>query len=200
MGDREGLKVCLSKAISAHWRGFVGAVLSYKEEVVKAMRLLVQEPRVVVLGQGVCFPCAVGLSESLECFPADRKIELPIMEDCQLGMCIGLSLQGFIPLAVYPRIDFLLLAMGQLCLHLDKFKAMSHGQWAPKVLIRTSIGSKYPLDAGPQHTGDYTEALCYLLPNTDVVKLELAEDIVPAYQKALASPRSAVLVELSGKR
>lgn len=173
----------------------MGKLLSYREEIIRAMELLARDPRVVVLGQGVRYPCAVGLLDTLECFPESRRIELPIMEDCQMGMCLGLFFEGFIPLSVYSRMDFLILSLGQLCLHLDKWEAMSHGRWQPQVIIRTSIGPKRPLDGGPQHTGDYTQALRLMLPSIDVVRLWAADAILPAYRRALEGPRPTILVE-----
>jgi len=173
--------------------------MSYRDEIIKAMELLAQDERVIVIGQGVRFSCAVGLIETLECFEPSHRIEFPVAEDMQLGVALGLSLTGYLPLCVYPRMDFLVLAFNQLVNHLDKFEAMSRGDFRPKVIIRTAIGARSPLDAGPQHTQDYTEALRHLLTNVDVVKLEEAEQIVPAYKRAYHSERSTILVEISEK-
>ena len=41
--------------------------------------------------------------------------------------------------------------------HLDKIQYMSQKQFRPKVIIRTSVGSKKPLDGGVQHTQNYTK-------------------------------------------
>ena len=37
-----------------------------------------------------------------------------------MGMAIGLSLSGFIPVCCYPRFDFFILALNQAVNHLDK--------------------------------------------------------------------------------
>ena len=71
-----------------------------------------------------------------------KKIELPVFEDTQMGMSIGLALNGFVPITCYPRFDFLVVAFNQLVNHLDKIKFMSEKQFNPKIIIRTSIGSK----------------------------------------------------------
>jgi len=39
--------------------------MSYRDEIIKAMELLAQDERIIVLGQGVAYPCAVGLIETL---------------------------------------------------------------------------------------------------------------------------------------
>ena len=45
-------------------------------------------------------------------------------------------------------------------------------------------GAKVPLNGGPQHTQDHTEAFKSLLSYVDVVLLESKKQIMPAYQKA----------------
>ena len=64
--------------------------------------------------------------------PSKKKIETPVFEDAQMGMSIGLSLEGFIPITCFPRFDFLILAMNQLVNHLDKIRFMSRGEMRPK--------------------------------------------------------------------
>jgi len=170
--------------------------VSYRQEIIKAMQMLAEDERVVCIGQNVIYSGAIDINKTVECFPDNRKIEVPIFENTHIGICTGLSLCGFIPLCIIPRMDFLIIAADQLVNHLDKIELISSGRFKPKVVIRTSIGAKYPLDAGPQHTQDHTEALKLLLTNIDMIKLEKVEDIVPAYQRALESERSTILIEL----
>ena len=61
---------------------------------------------------------------------------------------------------------------------------MSRGMMKPRVIIRTSIGAKTPLDGGVQHTQDHTEAFRHLLTNINVVLLNEPVDIFPAFQLA----------------
>ena len=63
----------------------------------------------------------------------------------QLGITNGLALNNFIPVSIFPRWNFLLLAANQLINHLDKLSVMSQGKFKTKVIIRTSIGSQRPL-------------------------------------------------------
>ena len=88
-----------------------------------------------------------------------------------MGISIGMALNGYVPISCYPRFDFLILAMNQLVNHLDKIRKMSGGEMRPKVIIRTSIGSKIPLDGGPQHTQDYTKIFKQILTEVKVVYL-----------------------------
>lgn len=168
--------------------------MGYRDEIVKTMTLLGQDRRVIFLGQSIRYP-GHAMFGTLVNVPMPKRIELPIFEDIQMGMSIGLSLEGYIPISIYPRMDFLIIATNQLVNHLDKIEGMSRGH-KPKVIIRTMVGSKVPLDGGPQHTQDHYEALKLMLTNIDVVKLIKAEEIVPAYRKALESERSTILIEM----
>lgn len=171
----------------------------YKAEITKAMTLLGEDPRTIFIGQSVVYPGPIDIAETLDGVPKQKKLEFPVAEDLQLGVSIGLSLQGFLPVSIFPRFDFLIIATNALVNHLDKIEEMSAGRFRPKVIIRTCVGSKNPLNPGPQHCQDHTDALKALLTNVDIVKLETAEDIVPAYKRALESERSTIMIELAEK-
>lgn len=170
--------------------------MKYRDEIIKAMNMLGEDPRTIFLGQNVVYSGATTVHQTLEGIPDEKKIEMPVAEELQMGMSIGLALEGFIPVSIYPRMDFLILALNQLVNHLDKIEEMSAGRFRPKVIIRTGIGGKTPLNPGPQHIQDHTIALRRLLTNIEVVKLEIAKEIVPAYAAALQSKRSTILVEV----
>ena len=170
--------------------------MTYKDEVIKAMELLSKDGRVLFLGQSVTFPGSV-VYGTLGTIDNSKKIELPIMEEVQAGMAIGLSLKGHIPVSIYSRIDFMWRAADQLVNHLDKIEEMSEGKFKPKVIVRTLVGSKTPFYPGLQHCSDYTDVFKLLFKNIDVVKLEKKEDIVPAYENALKSSKSTILIAIS---
>jgi len=148
------------------------------------MEFLAEDPKVLFLGQSVSYS-GNSIYNTLKTIPDDRKIETPVFEETQMGMSIGLALEGFITVTCYPRFDFLLCAANQLVNHLDKMQEMTRGTFRPRVIVRTSIGAKVPLNGGVQHTQDHTDAFKLLLENMDVVKLEDKNDIFPAYKKAL---------------
>ncbi len=112
-------------------------------------------------------------------------------EDMQLGMSIGLSLGGKLPICVFPRVNFLLCAMNQLVNHLDKIERYSDGQYKPKVIIRVCVGSEKPLYPGLQHTGDYP----LFLETIPIIRLKDKSQIFPAYQRAYESNTSTLLIE-----
>lgn len=166
--------------------------MGFSEAVNAAMLMLAADERTVFVGQSVRYDGAT-MYHTLKGVPMEKRLEMPVIEDFQLGFCLGLSLRGKLPICIYPRFDFLLLAMNQLVLHLDRFCEM--GDFRPKVIVRTRVGPKAPLNAGPQHCNDYTQALSLMLRNVRVVKLTEAPDVVPAYQRALYAAESTLLIE-----
>ncbi len=169
--------------------------MNYKDELCKAMKMLGKHPDTIFIGQNMIYG-GTSMFYTLEDVPESKKIELPVCEEVQMGMSVGMALEGLIPISVYPRMDFLILAMNQLVNHLDKCEVMSDGQFKPKVIIRTAVGSSQPLMPGPQHCQDHTEAIRKMVKYINIVKLTKPEDIVPAYKEALASDRSTILVEI----
>lgn len=170
--------------------------MRYSTELCHAMNYLAEDNRTVFLGQAVAVP-GTAMTTTLVDIPDHKKIELPVAEEMQMGMSIGLALAGYIPVTFYPRWNFLLLAVNQLVGHLDKLPTISNGGYQPKVIIRTSIGSERPLYPQAQHVGDFTDAFRLMLTTVEVIRLDKPEDIFPAYQKALerTDGRSTVLVE-----
>lgn len=169
--------------------------MTYKDELTKAMEMLAEDERVLFLGQTVSYTGSA-MYKTLEKIADSKKIELPIIEDAQMGMSIGLSLLGYIPVSVFPRFDFLLCATNQLVNHLDKVEEMSNYQFKPKVIVRTAVGSTKPLYPGLQHCSDYTEMFKAGLKNVDVIKLENSKEIISSYKNALNSDRSSLLIEV----
>lgn len=167
----------------------------YRAALKKSMEMLAEDSRTIFLGQTVGFPGSRFTYGTLEDIPAEKRIELPIMEDTQMGISIGMALAGYIPVSVYPRMDFLTLATNQLVNHLDKMQEMSKGQYDPKVIVRAVVGSRSPIYPGPQHCQDHTIAFDSMLERIRVVRLTEADQIVPAYEKALKDRGSTVLVD-----
>jgi len=157
--------------------------LEYKNEIIRSMEWLAKKDDTIFLGQAVKYS-GNAMYNTTKTVPEGKLVELPVFEDVQMGMSMGMALEGFVPITSYPRFDFLICASNQLVNHLDKITIMSEGQFQPRVIIRTSIGSRIPLDAGEQHTQDHTQAYRSLLKRVDVVILEESDDIFPAFKHA----------------
>lgn len=123
-------------------------LMKYKNELIKSMSFLSKKKNTIFLGQSVSYS-GNAMYNTLINVPSKKKIELPVFEDVQMGISIGMALNGYVPITCFPRFDFLICAMNQLVNHLDKIREMSRGELKPKIIIRTSIGSKVPLNGGP---------------------------------------------------
>lgn len=170
--------------------------MKYFEELSRAMEMLTQDKRTFFIGQAVACP-GTAMTTTLKNVAREKLLELPVAEEMQMGMSIGLALSGHIPVSIFPRWNFLLVGTNQLVNHLDKLSIMSNGGYQPKVIIRTGIGSVRPMHPQFQHIGDYTEAFRLMCPNVEIIRLEEPEDIFPAYKKALEREdgKSTILVE-----
>ncbi len=163
----------------------------FKQAVNDAMITLAEDERTVFVGQSVKYDGAA-IFDSLQGIQQYKRLEFPVVENLQLGYCTGLSLTGKIPICIYPRMDFMLLAMDQLVNHLDKLPLYG---WKPKVIIRTTVGQKQPLDAGPQHTQDHTRAFQLMLQNVRCTQVRTPNEVGDAYRRAMDFPGSSLIVE-----
>ena len=170
--------------------------MKYKEEIIRAMNWLAEKEDTVFLGQA-CKVSGHAISSTITEVPQEKRVELPVFEETQLGMSTGMALEGFVPITMYPRFDFFILSCNQLVNHLDKIREMSSKDMCPRVIIRVSVGSKHPINAGPQHTQDHTEAMRKMLSDVEVVQLLEPEDIFPAFKKAYEreDSKSTLLIE-----
>lgn len=168
----------------------------YKEELCKAMEWLGNKENTLFLGQAVKYK-GTAMTDTLTNVPTDKLLEAPVCEDMQLGISIGMSFNGTIPISIFPRWNFFLLATNQLINHLDKIPLMSDNPYKPKVIIRVGIGSERPLHPQHQHVGDYTDSFRLMSKNIEIIRLDEPEQIMESYQKAYerTDSKSTILVE-----
>ena len=76
------------------------------------------------------------MSNTLKNIDKKKLIELPVAEEMQMGMTIGMLMKGFVPVSIYPRWNFLLLSINQLVNHLDKLNEMTNNHYKSKAIIR----------------------------------------------------------------
>jgi len=173
--------------------------LKYFNELARAMTWLGEKENTVFLGQSVGIE-GTSMYGTLNGVLMDKRHEIPVIENTQMGMSIGMALDGkTVPISIFPRMDFLTCGMDQLCNHLDKIIDYSNGEYKPKVIIRVGIGSVRPLHPQAQHCNDYSDAFAMMLKNVEVIKLHEPDDIFPAYERAYLREdgKSTILVEFS---
>ena len=170
--------------------------MKYFDELKRAMDFLANHEKTIFIGQAVAYP-GTAMTNTLKDVPKQKLYEMPVTEEMQMGISTGLGIDGWVPINIYPRWNFLLLSVNQLVNHLDRLPHISNDGYKPKMIIRTGIGSERPLHPQHQHIGDFTEFFKNILENIEVIRLEEPKDIFPAYKKALnrKDGRQTLLVE-----
>jgi pyruvate/2-oxoglutarate/acetoin dehydrogenase E1 component len=160
------------------------------------MTWLGEQPNTMFLGQAVEY-AGTAMTNTLAEVDRSKLLEMPVNEDMQMGMTLGIALNGTVPISIYPRWNFLILAANQIVNHLDKIKLMSDGGYTPKVIIRTGIGSQRPLHPQHQHIADFTAGFRALCDYVDIIRLDEPNQIFEAYKYAYerTDNRPTILVE-----
>ena len=170
--------------------------MKYFDELKRTMEWLAAQPKTLFIGQTVAGPGTFMFS-TLKEISSEKTLEMPINESFQMQFTIGLALAGYVPISVYPRQNFLLLATGDMVNMLDKIPAISCNQILPRVMIRVAVGPDSPVHPGHQHVGNHAECFRRIFNWIEVVELNKPAEIFPAYKHALerADGRSTLLIE-----
>jgi pyruvate/2-oxoglutarate/acetoin dehydrogenase E1 component len=172
----------------------------YMDELTRSMEYLGKFDNTIFIGQSVEV-AGTAMRNTLLNVDKGKLVEMPVDEDFQMGLATGMAITGLIPISIFPRWNFLLLATNQIVNHLDKLKEITQSKNPGKVIIRTGIGSVIPLHPGPQHTGDFTEAFKLMCPHLNIVRLDTKEMIFSEYKLAYERTDgvSSILIEWSDK-
>ncbi len=170
--------------------------MKYFDELKRTMEWLAKHPKTMFVGQTVAGPGTFMFS-TLKDVAKSKTLELPINESFQMQFTIGLALAGYIPISVYPRQNFLLIATSDMVNMLDKIPAISSNELTPRIIIRVATGPYKPVHPGHQHVGNYAEGFRKMFSWIEVIELEEPEAIFPAYQHALEREdnKSTLLIE-----
>lgn len=164
----------------------------YKDALSNAMKLLGEKDDTIFIGQQIVY-AGNPMSTTLGDVSKEKMVELPVMEETQMGMSLGIAMTEKTVITFYPRWDFIICAANQLINHIDKYELMT-GKKA-NILIRLGKGSDKPLDPGHQHKGNYFEEFKSMCKNITFHNLEKWEDIEPAYELAYQTGGVHCLVE-----
>ena len=168
--------------------------MKYKDEIIRSMEWLSEKDNTIFFGQSVLYS-GNAIYNTLNTLPEEKRIELPVFEEIQIGMSTGMALEGLVPISCFPRFDFLLRCMDALVNHLDKMQNMTEETFKPKVIMRPSIGSTNPLNGGVQHTNNYTAPIIQMLHEVNVVLLHEPKQIFPEFENAYNTDCSTLLIE-----
>lgn len=164
----------------------------YKDALTNAMTEFAKLNDTIFIGQQIVY-AGNPMSTTLGEVPKEKMIEVPVMEETQMGMSLGLAIAGKRVITFYPRWDFIISASNQLINHLDKFQIMTDKK--VNVLIRLGKGSNKPLDPGCQHKNNYFEEFKSICKNIKFHDLKTPIDIKLAYTYAIKEGGIHCLVE-----
>ncbi len=166
--------------------------MNYKEAVKRSMEMLSKKENAFFIGYNVRFGSR--MYGTLSDVPEEICLEMPVAENLMAGVATGMSFEDYRPVLIFERQDFILNGLDSLVNHLDKLPELSEGQFNPRVIIRTMIGSRTPLDPGPQHSQDFTSSISQMV-SFPVVRLRTPKQVLEEYEKARQSKGTTMLVE-----
>jgi pyruvate/2-oxoglutarate/acetoin dehydrogenase E1 component len=164
----------------------------YKDALSNAMGQLAKLNNSIFIGQQIIY-AGNPMSTTLGEVPKEKMVELPVMEETQMGMTLGIAMTDKLVISFYPRWDFIICAANQLINHIDKYEMMT-GKTA-HIIIRLGKGSDKPLDPGHQHKGNYFEEFKSICKNIEFMDLKTPIDIELSYKYATKNKGIYVLVE-----
>lgn len=127
-----------------------------------------RDERVLLMGEdigpnGGVFRATEGLWDR---FGEERVIDSPLAESGIVGVCLGMALAGFRPVAEIQFMGFLYPALNQLFAHVARFRNRTRGRYTAPMVVRMPYGGGiHP----PEHHSESYEALLVNTPGLKVV-------------------------------
>jgi pyruvate dehydrogenase E1 component beta subunit len=151
------------------------------------------DERVIVIGEDVAeggpFTATAGLARA---FGTERVLNTPISEAAICGVAVGAAQSGLRPVLEIMYVDFVTLALDQLVNAAAKAHAMSGGQLAVPMVLRTQGGAGQRSAA--QHSQSLEAWLAHI-PGLKVVMPSRAADAAGLLRSAIGDPNPVVFVE-----
>jgi pyruvate/2-oxoglutarate/acetoin dehydrogenase E1 component len=164
----------------------------YKIALTNAMSDLAKLDETIFIGQQIIY-AGNPMSTTLTEVPKEKMIEVPVMEETQMGMSLGLAIVGKTVISFYPRWDFVISAANQLINHVDKYELMTGKK--VNILIRVGKGANVPLDPGHQHKANYINEFKTMCPNIEIHDLKTWQDVELSYNYAIKEGGIHILAE-----
>ncbi len=168
--------------------------MKYFDELQYTMKWLGEQPKTQFVGQTVGCP-GTFMYPTLKDVPMEKRLEFPVNESFQMQFSIGLALAGDTVISIYPRQNFLLLAVGDMVNMLDKIRPISNNKVNPHIIIRVATGPDTPVHPGHQHVGNYANAFRSMLSWVRVVELNEPEEIFATYKTAYEVGGAWLIIE-----
>src|SRR5690606_17759379 len=160
--------------------------------VVEAIRQALHEEmardeRVMVLGQDVGRKGGVFLATEglLQRFGPERVLDTPISESLIVGVAIGASLNGLIPVAEIQFADYIFPAIDQIVNEAAKMRYRTDGDWSCPIVVRMPYGAGIH---GALYHSQSVEAFVAHVPGLKVVTPSNPRDAKGLLKAAIRDP------------
>ena len=167
--------------------------MKYREHVTKILTESLRiDDKVLIFGEGVADPKGIfGTTlEAAQSFP-DRVIETPLSENMLTGACLGLALEGWKPIFVHARCEFLMPAMEQLVNVAAKWRSV-HFDRNFNMIARCLVGRGW--GQGPHHSQAFHAMLAHI-PGLRVLYPVNPLNLEKFYNEALHCGNPTVIME-----
>ena len=164
------------------------------EEINNTLLEIMQEnENVYHIGEDIIDPYggAFKVTKGLSTLFPDRVISTPISESSFVGMAIGMSCRGLLPVVEIMFGDFLTLAFDQIINNAGKINYISNGVMEPSVTIRTPMGAGRGY--GPTHSQSIEK---HFIGTSDlkILVVSTVTDIRSIYKQAILLDKSPKLI------
>ncbi len=127
--------------------------MQYCEAILAGFEYVMEnDPKCLTIGQGLWSPWYVGRSmDGLDRkFGVERVIDTPVSEQATTGIAVGAALNGYRPIVIHPRMDFMILATDQIVNQAAKWHHMLGGGRSPSMVVRGIVNRGG--EQGAQHS------------------------------------------------
>ncbi len=171
------------------------AVKQYIEAIREALlEEMTRDERVFVLGEDVgvrggVFRVTAGLIEK---FGEYRVLDFPLTESAIVGVAIGASMAGMIPVAEIQFADFIMPAMNQIISEAAKIRYRSNNDWHCPIVVRAPYGGGIH---GALYHSQSVEALFTHVPGLKIVTPATPYDAKGLLLSAIRDPDPVLFFE-----
>lgn len=181
-----------SSFYSTERRNLDGFTMTFQEAIKNKCEEYAKNPAVRFIGYNTLFGSR--MYGTLSSIDHKQCVECPVAENLMAGLAMGMSLEGYRPVLCFERHDFILLALDALVNQMDKMPWMSNDQFKFPIIVRAIVGSRNPIDPGPMHRQDYTNALHTMLKNTPVYSFSTLHGLHYAWDLVGKTKSGAVVI------
>ncbi len=169
--------------------------LSYSLAINEALhQAMAADPSVFLIGQGVLSPWYVGNTAQglLQKFGEARVIDTPVSEHAMTGAAVGAAIAGMRPVAVHPRMDFMLYAFDPIINEAANWHYMTGGKSSVPVVFWGII------NRGGEQAAQHSQALHAMfshVPGLKVVMPSTPYDAKGLMLAAVRDPNPVVYID-----